>query len=457
MKRDQGKQRPSEGARRAAWRILLAWEAKGNALEALREDYFRKSQHEARDRALVTELTQGTVRNLLFLDHTIKASLDRPDAVLPLPVLTAIRLGAYQLIYLHKIPAHAAVKESVQIIKDSRYHRFSPLVNAVLRSVSRKGPEAVPGIDEDPLRHLELANSSPRWFVKQLVSSQGVENTSQILQALNRPPSITLRVNTSRISRDDLLRELHRQGVQSVPGKLAETAILLEERTAPWELGPFKDGLCTIQDEGAQLIAPLLAPFPGGLILDACSAPGGKAGHLAQMSNGHGCIIAADINHKRIRMMADSLSRLGSGNVRLLSSDLGSSGLPFFGEIFDGILLDAPCSGTGVLRRHPEGKWKKDPRTITGMTATQLDLLESMASVLKKGGRLLYTTCSLLKEENEAVVDRFLKQDDSMVRLNLSERFPEMRRDLFSDRGELRLWPHIHGCDGFFASLMEKR
>jgi len=371
--------------------------------------------------------------------------------------MMAMRLGAYQLIHLHKIPAHAAVKEAVQIVKDSRHHRFAPLVNAVLRKISLKGPEPVPKIEEDPLRHLELATSSPHWLVKRLAASRGVEDTSRILQALNRPPSLALRVNTSRISRESLLTELHRLGVPSVEGKLAETAVILEGRTPPGELGPFKDGLCTFQDEGAQLIAPLLAPFHDGLLLDACSAPGGKAGHLAQLSKGNGCIIAADINHRRVRMMSDSLKRLGSDNVRLLSADLGSSGSPFATEIFDGILLDAPCSGTGVLRRHPEGKWKKDPGTITSLTATQLDLLESAARTLKRGGKLLYSTCSLLEEENEAVVDRFLDQTGTMVRINLAERFPEMRRDLFSDRGELRLWPHIHDCDGFFGSLLEKR
>ena len=157
-----------------------------------------------------------------------------------------------------------------------------------------------------------------------------------------------------------------------------------------------------------------------------------------------------------MRMMSDSLKRLGADNVKLLTGDLGTTTSPLAENTFDGVLLDAPCSGTGVLRRHPEGKWRKDPLTIARMTATQEDLLVSTARTLKKGGRLLYTTCSLLAEENEEVVDRFLSGSVDMVHLDMRERFRDLRQDVFSDRGELRLWPHHHDCDGFYACLMEK-
>jgi 16S rRNA (cytosine967-C5)-methyltransferase len=266
-----------------------------------------------------------------------------------------------------------------------------------------------------------------------------------------------LRVNTARVSREELLKNLQGQGVAVSPGKLSETAILLEDRTPPWELGPFKEGLCTVQDEGAQLISPLLKPVPGQRILDACAAPGGKTGHLAQLTTGQGFIIAADRSHKRVRMMSDSLKRLGANNIKLLTADLGTTTSPLADNTFDSILLDAPCSGTGVLRRHPEGKWRKDPLTISQIARVQEDLLMSTARTLIKGGRLLYTTCSLLEEENEEVVDRFLTGSEDMVRLDMREEFRDWRQDIFSDRGELRLWPHSHDCDGFFACLMEKQ
>jgi len=457
VKTKPGKPQSPEGARKAAWRILIDWETGSDSLEALRDSYFKGARLDLRDKGLVTELTQGTVRHLLFLDHTIQSNLDRPDLVLPGPVLTALRLGAYQLIHLHKIPAHAAVKETVQIIKDSRNRRFASLVNAILRKIANKGPSPIPALDDAPVKHIELATSTPRWLVERLINSKGTEVTRQILQALNRTPPLTLRVNTSRVSRDELMEDLQSQGVTVNPGKLAETAIILEDRLPPWELKQFKQGLCTVQDEGAQLIAGLLEPASGQRILDACAAPGGKTGHLAQLTGGQALIIAADRSPKRVHMMSDSLKRLGADNVRLLTADLGTAASPLAEKIFDRILLDAPCSGIGVLRRHPEGKWKKDPVTISKMTKLQKDLLISAARSLKPGGLLLYTTCSLLEEENEEVVDRFLAGSTEMVRLDMREKHPHLRQDIFSDRGELRLWPHLHDCDGFFACLMEKR
>lgn len=423
----------------------------------LREGLFKRTDLDSRDKGLVTELTQGTVRHRLFLDHTIRKHLDRPDLPLPDAVFTALRLGAYQLIHLHRIPAHAAVKETVQIIKDSRHRRFSSLVNAVLRSISDKGPAPIPSLDDEPLRHLELANSAPRWLVENLATIRGVEEASEILQAINRTPPLTLRVNISRISRDELMEILTEQGVTVSPGKLFPEAIHLVDRTPPWKLHPFKEGLCTVQDEGAQMIAGLLEPAPGQRILDACAAPGGKTTHLAQLTGGQGLIVAADRSQKRVQMMSESLKRLGGDNVRLLTADLGTKASPLAEGSFDRVLLDAPCSGTGVLRRHPEGKWRKDPLTISRMTKIQEDLLISVAHSLKRGGYLLYTTCSLLEEENEEVTDRFLSGSTEMIRIDMRKRLPEMRRDIFSDRGELRLWPHIHDCDGFYACLMEKR
>jgi len=451
-----GMPRHPDGPRKAAWRILQSWEAGNEALEALRESYFKANNLGIRDRALVTELTQGTVRHLLFLDHTVQSNLDRPDHSLPGPVLLALRLGAYQLIHLHKIPAHASVMETVQIIKESRYRRFSPLVNAVLRKISDRGPAPLPSMEDSPIRHMELATSTPRWLVERLAGVCGLDGTRRILQALNRIPPITLRVNTARISREDLLLQLAGEGVAAGPGKLSETAIILEDRTAPWKIEAFREGLCTLQDEGAQIIAPLLEPAPGQRILDACAAPGGKTGHLAQLTGNLGFLVAADRNLKRTRMMVDSMERLGACNAKFLTAELGTGTSPFKKESFDGILLDAPCSGTGVLRRHPEGKWKKDPTTITRMTALQEDLLVWAGRMLKDGGRVLYTTCSLLEEENEKVVDRFLSASVEMRRIDMRKRFPDMRQDIFTTTGELRLWPHLHNCDGFFACLMEK-
>ncbi len=458
MKKSTRRPPGPEGARKGAWRILLDWDEGGEALEALRDRYFASSRPHRRDRSLITELTQGTVRHLTFLDHCVYSCLDRPGSGdLPQPVLWALRIGVYQLVHLHKIPSHAAVTQSVQIIKDSRFRGFTSLVNAILRRIARSGPPLVPGFDDDPLHYLELSTSTPRWLVEALVRQAGLDETRLLLQALNRTPPLTLRTNTLRTTREGLLEALAKQNVTASPGKLAGTAVLIEDRTPPWELEPFLRGWCTVQDEGAQLIAPLLGPLPGHRILDACAAPGGKTAHLAQLTGGRGLVVAADRSLQRVRMMPEVFKRLRVPGIRLVAGDLGTAASPFAGNAFDRILLDVPCSGTGVLRRHPEGKWKKDPETIALMARVQLDLLLSSARSLKGGGRLLYTTCSLLTEENEEVVDRFLSRNQGFVRADMREEHPAMPAGLFTDRGELRLWPHRHGCDGFFACLMEKR
>jgi 16S rRNA (cytosine967-C5)-methyltransferase len=394
---------------------------------------------------------------MLFLDHVVRNNLDRPDLALPQPVIVALRLGAYQLIHLHKIPAHAAVKETVQVIKDSRYRRFASLLNAILRKISDNRPAQVPAFTDDPEKHIELATSTPRWLIQNLARRRGYEETLRIFQALNRIPPLTLRVNTTKTNREGLLKALEEHGIAAVPGRLCNSAVILLQRLPIWELPLFKEGLCTVQDEGAQLVTRLLTPASGLRTLDACAAPGGKTSHLVELLPNHGLIIAADKSHKRLHMMTDNLQRLELDRVQLVAADLTASASPFKNNALDRILLDAPCSGTGVLKRHPEGKWKKDPGTIGKLASVQRDLLVSAERSLKKGGRILYTTCSLLEDENEEVVDQYLSDSPGMARLDLRNLFPDLRQDIFSDRGELRLWPHIHHCDGFFASLLEKK
>ncbi|MDT8396578.1 MAG: transcription antitermination factor NusB, partial [bacterium] len=220
--------RPPDNPRKTAWEILLEWEAGTDAVEPVRDRALRAARLDRRDSGLVTELTQGTLRHLLFIDHTLQNHLDRPGRPLPGPVLMAMRLGAYQLIHLHNIPAHAAVDQSVQLIKVSRYKGFAPLVNAVLRKVADKGPTRAPAFEDDPLRHLELSTSTPRWLVEKLVRQEGTGEAAGILQAMNRTPPLTLRVNTLRSSREKLMAEFLAAGIDVIPGRLSPTAIKVE-------------------------------------------------------------------------------------------------------------------------------------------------------------------------------------------------------------------------------------
>ncbi len=456
MKRKPEKPRPPDGPRKTAWRILIDWEAGKGSLESLRDSSLSRSNPSRKDKALLTELTQGVVRHRLFLEHNVRGRLDHPNAPLPEPVRQALFLGTYQMLLLDRIPSHAAVDETVRIIKGSRFAGFASLVNAVLRKIASSGPLPIPRFEEDLIGHIQLTTSTPRWLVENLAAQEGDREALEILRALNRKPPLTLRVNTLKTNRSELLEELASFGIEARPGRISDTAVTLHGGASPLELPPFLEGRCAIQDEGAQMIAPLLFPFQGLRILDGCAAPGGKTGHLAQIAGNDAFIAAADRGLTRVRMMAEGLGRLGIRRVACLAADLSTERSPFIPGTFDRILLDAPCSGTGVLRRHPEGKWNKDPSSIRDLASKQDSLLASAAGLLRQRGRLLYSTCSLLRIENEDVVDRFLAGTPGMKRLDMREVHPHMMRDIFTSRGEFRLWPHRHDCDWFFACLMEK-
>jgi 16S rRNA (cytosine967-C5)-methyltransferase len=454
LKAKPDKQRRPEDARSLSWRILLDWESGKASIEALRERAFANEKLSARDRALVTEMTQGVLRHRTLLDHRIDTLLDRPDASLPNPVRNLLRLGIYQIMFLHRIPSHAAVGETVNIAKGTRYSGLVPLINAILRKASTSSLGPLPDIEQNPVFHLSLATSMPKWLVERLIAQRGISETEQLLQSLNRPAPLALRVNTLKTDRDGLLSELDALEIKARPGRICRHAVILETGAVPALLQPFRKGRCTVQDEGAQLISPLLGAKPGERVVDVCAAPGGKAGHLAQIMEDKGTVIAIDRHWGRLRMMKKSLARMGINSITPLTADaLTLPRLLTFTP--DRVLLDTPCSGTGVLRRHPEGKWKKDPDGIEALVRLQFDLLQAASQTVSPGGKILYTTCSILREENEKVVDRFLRAADFRL-ADLKARSGDLPENLFTDRGELRVWPHLHDCDGFYAALLVK-
>lgn len=455
MRSSPGKRQYPDSARAAAWGILNDWDGGRGALEALREEYLSGSSMDERDRALVTELTQGVMRYRLMLDYRIDSLLDKPGSSLPVPIYNMLRLGIYQILHLTKIPIRAAVNESVELVKSSRFRGLAPLVNAVMRKAAKAPPPELPDEEDDPAGYIALTTSNPRWLVDMLVTQMGRDEARHLLQAMNRPPSLTFRVNTLKVNRDELLDELASLGVSARPGSLSAVSIILESRGDPSTLPPFMEGRCTVQDEGAQLVAPLLMVRKADLVLDACASPGGKAGHLAQEMSDKGTIIAIDNSLPRVRMMKQTLDRLDLRSVKSVVGDVLSVPTLFRAPL-DKILLDVPCSGTGVLGRHPEGKWRKDRAGIDVLKAVQLQMLNSLGTILQKGGELLYTTCSLLVEENENVIDGFI-EDSSYSLVDLRSRGNSLPADVFTKRGELKVLPHIHGCDGFYAALLEKR
>jgi 16S rRNA (cytosine967-C5)-methyltransferase len=400
---------------------------------------------------MVTDLTQGVVRHRLYLWHRISPHLKKPGASMPAGARYALLLGAYQLLMTPDPPRHAVVAETVNVLKGTSFAGLTGLVNAVLRKLDPAAPS--PPLPEEPAAMITTRYSLPPWLVDALIEQLGADETAELAAAINEPPRLTLRVNTLKTSREALMDELAQAGLQARPGRLSPWAVVVESPAAPGALEPLDRGRCTVQDEGAQLLAPLLEPSPGSRVLDACAAPGGKTGHLYELMAGQGLLAAADISLERLRTMSDNLRRMDQERIAVLAADLLQP--PFTEAAFEYVLLDVPCSGTGVLRRHPEGKWGKDPDSINRLAAIQADILEQASSYTCKGGLILYCTCSLLTRENEVVVERFLEQGSYRL-IDIREKWSHLPENVFTGRGELRLWPHLHGTDGFYGALLER-
>jgi 16S rRNA (cytosine967-C5)-methyltransferase len=275
-----------------------------------------------------------------------------------------------------------------------------------------------------------------------------------LAEASSRQAPLTLRANTLRISRDEFLSKLIANGIQAVSCGFSPHGVQIEGRHAVPGLPGFHEGLFAVQDEASQLAGLLLEPQPGERVLDACAAPGGKATHLAQLMDNRGELLAMDISSTKLSLVRETARRLGLTIIHTRAVDLLKNAT-FPESAFDRILLDAPCSGLGVIRRNPEAKWRLTSADITRLAETQKKMLKNAVRMLKPGGRLLYSTCSTTWEENEAVVQDFLSRQDDCVLENLNQCFSSWR-DLFTAEGMMRTWPHRHGMDGFFAARIRK-
>ena len=446
---------PLANPRRAAYNVLLRVEKERSYADILINQELTRGSLKGPDRALFTELVYGTLRRQGTLDHIIGQFARRPVAKLERSVLILLRSGLYQLFYLDRVPVSAAVNETVILA-----HEFAPraagFVNAVLRQADReRAAIRYPDQGSDAAGYLAARHSHPRWLVETWLRQLGKDEAELLASAMSAPPPFTLRVNTRKASRDELLARLSEEGVSATAGRYSPHAVQVSGPIHLAALPSFRAGLFTVQDESSQLAGLILAPSPGERLLDLCAAPGGKATHLAQLMENRGSILACDTSAKKLGLVAETAERLG---VTILSTRVldGTRGpLPFADGEFDRVLIDAPCSGLGVLRRNPEGKWWKSPQTIAELVPVQQSILANAAAVVKRGGTLLYATCSTTREENEAVVDEFLSRHADFMVENVRELFPFLA-EFCTERGFFRSWPHRHGMDGFFAARLRR-
>jgi 16S rRNA (cytosine967-C5)-methyltransferase len=444
----------SANPRRAAFEILLRVERDHAFAEPLIDRELSRGMLQGPDRGLLTELVYGILRRQGTLDHLVgQFSATRLDK-LERSVRLLLRLGLYQLLFLDRIPARAAVNETVELAKVLA-PRAAGLVNAVLRRADRERDALrYPDRDRDPVAYLAAAYSHPCWIVAGWLRHLGVSEAEALAAAMANAAPLTIRANTLRTSREALLARWTDAGIDAIPTIHAPDGIRLRSRLPVRELPGFTEGLFAVQDESSQLAAFFLSPRPGERILDACAAPGGKTTYLAQLMENRGEIVAGDRSTEKLRLVADMAAHLGIGIIRTARHDAAHLALAPNEPPFDRILVDAPCSGLGVIRRNPEGKWWRQPDDIARLAEAQRAILANLAGLVRPGGTLLYATCSTTVDENEAVIDDFLSRHGEFVLEDLNALFPA-HAPLFTDRGLFRSWPHRDGMDGFFAARLK--
>ena len=422
--------------------------------------------------ALATEITFGVLRWRRLLDFLLDRQLKKSVAQLDIPVALALRMGLYQLRFLERVPARAAVYESVELVKRARKSSAASLVNAVLRRASAENPKASTAADADRIERLipadlrladrlGILHSHPTWLVERWIKNFGASSTAALLEANNRTPNLSCALHHPA-QRDEILSALKKAGLRIEPGQLLNSAFAASG-CSPARSESFRRGLISIQDEASQAIPLLLGVQARDTVLDLCAAPGGKTPPLARAAGSEGTVVATDRHAHRLRAMRNQFERLGLDTVQIVELDAAHD-LPF-GRQFDRILVDAPCSGTGTLARHPEIRWRLRPEQLSEFHLLQVEILASAIKQLAPGGRLVYSTCSMEPEENEDVVSEVLAGAPSIKRVARNEVAKSLAphlvsgldaRTLVDDEGQFRTSPATQRTDGFFAAVLEK-
>jgi len=420
----------------------------------------RSRLHDERDRALAGEIATGTLRWQAAFDLVIASFTGRPASRLDPEVLDILRLTAFQLLHLDRIPASAAVNDAVDLARKAGKQSAAGLVNAVLRRISRERarlplpprPEVPAAAPAAAIDYLTLTLSHPEWLMTRWVDRHGFEAAEAWARFDNAPAALTLRTNTLKTTRARLAEELARHGVTTAPTRFAPHGLAVIEGN-PLLTPVAHDGIFSIQDESSQLVAVLMGARPGERVLDACASPGGKTTAMAASMENQGLIVATDIRGRRVDLLARTVHTAGASCVRVVQAD-ATRALPFLRR-FDCVLLDAPCSGLGTLRRDPDIRWRRTEADLPRLAASQRDMLEQAAEVLAPGGRLLYSTCSSEPDENEAVVTHFLESRPDFE-LFPAVRLPAELRQFIDSAGHFRTYPFRDQLEAFFAAMLVK-
>jgi 16S rRNA (cytosine967-C5)-methyltransferase len=462
-------------ARAIALSLLVESVKSEEGVDVLLDRALAQCSFDNRERALTVELTYGVLRRLATIDWRLEPVLDKPLPRLPVAVQMVLRLGAYQLLFLNRIPQSAAVNESVNLaraIAGTLGRDWSGFVNAVLRALLRHPPQPWPSMDPDAAQAFAVRYSVPGWLSRRWIDRLGVASAEVACEGVSVAPPLTLRVNQLITTRDALLDTFAQVSILAKPTSVSPFGIVLDEGGSVPLLPGFNEGAFYVEDEAAQLVPPLLDPQPGDIVLDACAAPGGKSTHLAALMHNEGIIYAVDRKETRLDVMRSNCRRLGVQIVLPIVGDIrqplewvpmietvrppsvkkASAGEPSI----DRILVDAPCSGLGVLRRHPDAKWRIGEQALPRHQALQCQILEAVVPRLRPGGVLVYSTCSTEPEENEEVIERFCRAHAEFKRESIVPWLPPTAQGFVTEHGALSTVGNQFSMDGFYAARLRK-
>lgn len=437
-------------AREIGFKVLCDIEKNNNYSNISINKHFKNLEISDMDRGLATELIYGVVENKYYLDYIINKLSKIKVKKMSTYVKIFLRMGTYQILFLDSISDYAAVNETVKLSK--KYDKKSSgFINAILRNEIRNKDTIMDITEEDSVKYLSIKYSYNSWIIKNWIDNFGQEFTEDLLEANNEKPSIYIRTNTLKVSREELIEKLNQEGITCLKVPMVEEAIKVEKLKNIENNELFKAGLFTIQDISSMIVGKVINPKEDSLILDVCSAPGGKSTHLATLMNNTGQVVARDIFEHKLKLIKATVNRLGLKNVRVEGFDASEIDENSINK-FDYVLADVPCSGLGIIRRKPEIKYKKEEE-LEDITSIQKKILENASKYVKIGGTLVYSTCTVQDMENINIITSFIEENNNFELTPIDTVNVDLDNQ---DKGYLKIYPNIHGIDGFFIAKLKR-
>jgi 16S rRNA (cytosine967-C5)-methyltransferase len=445
-------------ARALAVKILVRCERSDAYLDKLIDFEIRNNDLNDLDKALLNELAHGVIRWLRRIDWFLNGFYRGQYEKCLSDVKNAMRVALYQILFLNKIPYSAAVNEAVEFIKKLRGDKHAGVVNGLLRTIIRTLDSLVwPSRDIDEVNYLGIVQSHPNWMVRRWVKRFGFDDAEKLCEANNQRPSLTLRVNKTKISTEELEKYLEEKGIVSKRGKYLDYFLHIKMMSKIYNDEFFQKGYFNIQDESAGLMSQLLNPNENDLVLDVCAAPGGKSSHISELMSGKGKIISIDKYLTKVDIMKKNFERLNMTNVLAFHENIHNPKTELLKEKLinkvDKVLVDAPCTGLGVITKKPDIKWKREAEDILKLQTIQLEILERASEYVKDNGVLVYSTCTTEIEENSDVINKFLEKHPDF---KIDNAVNYVDREVVNENGFVELFPHIHNIDGAFGARLVK-